>query len=107
MSAIVRKHPLFVTPVLGTTVREAGLPTAQVATFESVGEQRVRDIGLDPEAQDPVTGNALPRYCPGTWFTEKSRDMVYTSTMAGSRRESHAVDGDVPREGANEVCDGG
>ena len=46
-------------------------------------------------------------YCPGTWFTEKSRDMVYTSTMAGSRRESHAVDGDVSREGANEVCDGG
>ena len=45
-------------------------------------------------------------YCPGTWFTKKSRDMVYTSTMAGSWRESHAVDGDIPREGAYEICGG-
>jgi len=44
----------------GEICRLRALPTAQVAPFESVGEQRAGDTSLDLEAQDPVAGNGFP-----------------------------------------------
>ena len=74
------------------------------ATVRRVGRRPSRGIFVGGWIEYPVSSIQDRGYCPGTWFTEKSRDMVYTSTMAGSWGESHAVDGDMSCERANAVC---